>query len=82
MKQTANIDWEVSDGYCGKSRPHTTKIDQSELMDCDTEGDVRELISECIQDHFEQEVSPSWEQKDEDAIVELWRTLREENPDN
>ncbi|MCA8972870.1 MAG: hypothetical protein KDC95_24005 [Planctomycetes bacterium] len=82
MKQTVNIDWEVSDGYCGGSRPHTTKIDQSELMDRDTEDEVRELISECIQDHFEQEVLPSWEQKDEDAIVELWRTLREENPDN
>lgn len=51
------ITWEVSDGYCGGSRPHTVDIDDIDLEDCENEAEREELIEEYIQNAFEQTIS-------------------------
>ena len=51
------VTWQVSDGYARGSRPHTTTIPDEELEECETEEKREELISEYIQDDFEQKIS-------------------------
>lgn len=48
--------WEVDDGYCGKSAPQTTIIDDDELADIPP-NEVDDYINECVQDDFEQKIS-------------------------
>ena len=50
------ITWEVEDGYCGKSRPQTTKIDDDELAEYETEEEKEEFIQNEIQNDFEQTI--------------------------
>ena len=58
------IIWEVEDGYVGKSAPHETEIDDDELAECETEEDRENLISDSIQEDFNQKVSWSIISKD------------------
>ena len=51
------IIWQVDDGYVGGNRPHTTEIPDDELENCETEEERKELISEYIQDDFNNIVS-------------------------
>lgn len=51
------IIWEVEDGYVGKSAPHETEIDDDELAECETEEARENLISDSIQEDFNQKVS-------------------------
>jgi len=51
------ITWEVDDGYCGKSRPQTTEIDDEELAEYETEEEKEKFIEECIQQDFEQRIT-------------------------
>ncbi len=51
------ITWQVSDGYVGGSRPHTTEIPDDELEECETEEERQDLINDYIQNDFEQEIS-------------------------
>lgn len=51
------VRWEVDDGYCGKSRPHKTEIDDDDLEMCETEEEREQLISDIIQQDFEQIIS-------------------------
>jgi len=48
------ITWQVDDGYCGGSRPHYLDIDDDDLLGCETEEEKENLISESIQEDFEQ----------------------------
>ncbi len=67
------INWQVSDGYAGPSRPHSTALDTDELADCETWEEAARYISDSIQDHFEQIITFSHDP--EDLKVE-WETLR------
>jgi len=49
--------WEVDDGYAGKSRPQHTDIPDDEILDCETDEEVMQLISDSVQDDYEQKVS-------------------------
>lgn len=53
------VQWEVSDGYTGGSRPHTVIIDDDELRACDNDEERHGLVLEYVQDAFEQRVSYS-----------------------
>ena len=46
------IKWEVSNGYAGKSRPQVTKIDDNDILDCDTVDEAVEYVDQCIQEEF------------------------------
>lgn len=54
------VDWEVSDGYAGKSRPQHTKICIADIMDCESEDDVKALIDDCIAADFEQKIQADY----------------------
>ena len=51
------IYWEVDDGYAGKSRPQYTDIDNNELDECETEEEKQELITEYVQDDFDNRIT-------------------------
>lgn len=51
------IIYEVEDGYVGSSRPQHVKVDDFELLDCDTIDEALELINNAVQDDFEKKVS-------------------------
>ena len=51
------ITWEVEDGYCGKSRPQHTIIDDDELAYCETEEDREKLIEDTIHGDFIQNIT-------------------------
>jgi len=48
------ISWEVEDGYCGKSRPQRTIIDDEDFEDCTTAAEVEEVINDAIQSDYDQ----------------------------
>ena len=54
------VNWEVNDGYCGKSRPQQTVIPDEELVDCETELEREELIQEYVSNDFNSKIS--WEE--------------------
>lgn len=51
------VTWEVDDGYCGKSRPHFTNVDNDELAEHKTTEERNEFIEECVQDDFDSDIS-------------------------
>jgi len=52
------ITWQIDDGYFeGGSRPQYLDIDDDELEYCETEEEKENLISESIQEDFEQHVT-------------------------
>lgn len=75
------VTWEVADGYAGRTRPQTTKIDHSEIVDCDSEDEVKWLIEEAIQSDFEQKISPDIGESVYAEALELWREARAERED-
>ena len=50
------VTWQVEDGYIGGCRTQKTIIDDDELNDCETQEEREKLISERIQEDFEQKV--------------------------
>ena len=59
------ITWEVEDGYCGKSRPQHTEINDDELAEYETKEEKEEFIREEIQHDFEQSISWSETSREE-----------------
>lgn len=51
------ITWEVEDGYCGGSRPQYTEVPDEDLDECETDDEREKLIEEYVQDDFDQTVS-------------------------
>ena len=49
--------YEIEDGYIGKSRPQTVKIDDDELAECETLEEKKELIESYVQEDFDQNIS-------------------------
>lgn len=50
-----SIGWEVDDGYCGKSRPQTTQIDEQDLEGM-TKEEARRYIEERVQNDFNEKI--------------------------
>ena len=55
--------WEVRDGYFGKSRPQYTEVDESELLECDTIDEALQVIEDAIRSDFENSVAPEWDEE-------------------
>jgi hypothetical protein len=59
------IQWEVCDGYCGKSRPQTLQIETEDYLEADTpyetlsEDEKRECIVEWVEGDFQSKVTYS-----------------------
>ena len=52
------VNWEIDDGYAGKTRQQTTKIDDEELKEnCDSVNEALEYIDRGIDEDFEQNIS-------------------------
>ncbi len=49
--------YEVEDGYVGKSRPHYFDIDEYDIEDDMSDGDLMQLYEDTAQADFEQNVS-------------------------
>lgn len=60
------ITWQIEDGYLGGSRPHTTEVNDDELLECDTAQEMLEIISNAVTEDFQQKVS--WAYKNYAAI--------------
>ena len=73
-----SVTWEVADGYAGRTRPQTTKISHSEIVDCDSEDEVKKLIEDSIQDDFDQKISPDYGASVYTEALELWKQSQAE----
>ena len=51
------VKWEISTKYVTGDMPYYTEIPNDDLAECDTEAEKEELISEYVQEDFEQRVS-------------------------
>jgi hypothetical protein len=76
MSDKIEVTWEVADGYAGRSRPQYTKIDHSEILDCETETEVRSLVKDSIQKHFEQKISADYGEDAYTDVLEFWREMK------
>ena len=56
MSKKITVTWYADDGYTTGDRPMHTSIDPDDFEDCDTEDDVNEMISQQVQEDFEQKV--------------------------
>lgn len=65
MSQKFEGRYSVNDGYAGKSRPHHFQITAEELTDDMDDAALESLYEACVQDHFEQNITPSAESADE-----------------
>ncbi len=72
------VTWEVADGYAGRTRPQRTKISHTDIVDCDSEDEVKKLIEESIQEDFEQKISPDFGESVYTEALELWREAQAE----
>jgi len=80
MSSSINVTWCVSDGYVGGSRrPQSVSIPHSEISDCETEEEVKELIEGSIQDAFEKKIAPDWEPSEVEKVLELWKEIKDED---
>lgn len=61
------ITYEVNDGYAGGSRPQTVTIYSSNLEDDFDNDDLRNFLSEIVQEDFECRIFP--EPSNEDAFM-------------
>ena len=76
MSEKIEVRWEVADGYTGRTRPQTTRIDHSDIVDCDSEDEVKKLIEDSIQEDFEQKISPDYGNAVYAEALELWREMK------
>jgi 23S rRNA U2552 (ribose-2'-O)-methylase RlmE/FtsJ len=72
------VTWEVADGYAGRTRPQRTKISHSDILDCESEEDVRTCVEDSIREDFEQKISPDFGESVYSEALELWREAQAE----
>ena len=46
------INWQIEDGYVGKCRPQKTKIDDNELLECESQEEAEKLIHSFVRNDF------------------------------
>ncbi len=51
------IRWEVEDGYVGPSRPHTVEIPDEEILECESDAEVEDIVLEWVSEAFRDEIS-------------------------
>ena len=62
------VTWEVNDGYVSGSAPQTTLIDDCDWLECETEEERQDLVSDCVQNDFEQKVTWSINKVDDSQV--------------
>jgi len=72
------VTWEVADGYVGGKRPQKTKISHSDILDCESEEDVRACVEESIREDFEQRISADYGDDAYSEALDLWRESQAE----
>ena len=70
-RNNMKVNWEVEDGYIGKYRPQHTEIDDIELLECETEEEVKELIDDAVQEDFSSKIYYSINNTDD--IIKYWK---------
>jgi hypothetical protein len=78
MSDKIEVQWRVADGYAGKDRPQSTRIAHSDILMCDSEEDVRQLVEDSILDDFEQRISADYGEAAYTDVLEFWREMRED----
>lgn len=64
------VRWQVQDGYV----PHTTKVDNADIQECETLEDAIFLAQDAIEDDFRQKVSASWDEDElRRRVEEVWK---------
>ncbi len=71
--------WQVLDRYAGGSRPQHVTIDESEILDCEDEEELLQIIESAVQEDFEQKVSPGWDDSEVQKVIQSWNELRASN---
>lgn len=56
------IMYEIQDGYAGKSRPQYVNVPDDELNEYETYEEKKQLIDDAVQEHFEQNIYPYWDE--------------------
>jgi nitrite reductase/ring-hydroxylating ferredoxin subunit len=56
-----DICWTISDGYGGGARPQKLKVNDDELLECDTVESAFDLIEGAVQEDFVQKVSSAYD---------------------
>lgn len=52
------ITWYVDDGYAGtNARPQKCKVDDSDIAECETEQEFKDLVNDAIRECFESKIS-------------------------
>lgn len=54
------VTYYVEDGYISGSRPQHVTIDDADLEEFETDAQKIEYIEECIENHFKENISWSW----------------------
>lgn len=72
-KSIMTIHYDISDGYAGGKAPHSVRIDDSDILACDTVEEAMVMIDEIVQDDFLQKVCPSWD--DGKVKIEVQRLI-------
>ena len=67
------VEWEVADGYAGKSRPQITRIRREEIESAIDEADVKEIIEQSIQSDFESKIAPDYGESVYTEALAIWR---------
>jgi hypothetical protein len=62
------IIWKACDGYEG-NRPQGAYINEDELLDCESEEDVEELIEQTVENAFTQKVFYSYEDSETNKVL-------------
>ena len=68
------INWQIDDGYVGKCRPQKTKIDDNELLECESKEEVIELIYDFVQEDFNNKICYSIDNMNE--LIKYWEKNR------
>lgn len=53
-KEKVKVTWQVDDHYAGGSRPQHTYIDVDEFDGCETKEEFMEVVSNAVQDDYDQ----------------------------
>jgi hypothetical protein len=70
-----NITWHIEDGCAGDNRPQNAWFDPDDFEDCDSEESVNEMLSQCLQEEFEQRVSWCADNFD-DHVKAIWARVQ------
>ena len=71
--------WQILDGYSGSARPQHVVIDETEIIDCEDEEELLQIIESAVQGDFEQKVNPGWDDSEVQKVIKTWKELRAPN---